>query len=154
VPDPRQTLLLVSNAGTETLSVTASHPVRVAGRGWVPAGDLRPGDSVEAQNGLLQVLATGVDLRVRPVYNLSVENAATYFAGGFEAWVHNQPKGKRFGFPDVFWEWYYRKIKDPGDADFEDIGEAQPYYDDWVCKGKPGPDSKGKSREGKRGKRR
>jgi Pretoxin HINT domain len=89
VPDPRQTLLLVSNAGTETLSVTASHPVRVAGRGWVPAGDLRPGDRVEARDGVLQVLATGVDLRVQPVYNLSVENAETYFVGDLGAWVHN-----------------------------------------------------------------
>jgi Pretoxin HINT domain len=89
VPDPHQTLLLVSNAGTETLSVTATHPVRVAGRGWVPAGDLRPGDRVESRDGLLQVLAIGVDLRVQPVYNLSVENAETYFAGDLGAWVHN-----------------------------------------------------------------
>jgi RHS repeat-associated protein len=93
VPDPRQTLLLVSSAGTETLSVTASHPVRVAGRGWVPAGDLRPGDRVEAREGLLQVLATGVDLQVQPVYNLSVENAEAYFVGDLGAWVHNSRKG-------------------------------------------------------------
>jgi hypothetical protein len=54
-----------------------------------PAGDLKPGDRVEAQNGLLQVLATGVDLRVPPVYNLSVEDAETYFVGDLGAWVHN-----------------------------------------------------------------
>jgi Restriction endonuclease fold toxin 9/Pretoxin HINT domain len=90
VPDPRQTLLLVDGGQSETLGVTAEHPIRVVGRGWVLARDLRPGDRVEARNGVLQVLATGVDLRMQPVYNLSVESDATYFAGDLGAWVHNE----------------------------------------------------------------
>ena len=45
-------LTLVAGSGTrETLGVTAKHPFHVAHRGWVGAGELKPGDRVDSADG-------------------------------------------------------------------------------------------------------
>ena len=41
---PRDDSDLVAAPGAETVHTTANHPWLTTDRGWVPAGDLRPGE--------------------------------------------------------------------------------------------------------------
>jgi hypothetical protein len=99
---PDQPLLAVAledeRGAVETLEVTAPHPFRVAGRGWVAAGDLRAGDPVDGAGGRLRVAGVDETGRSTTVYNLEVAEFHTYFVGRGAAWVHNQckePKKKK-----------------------------------------------------------
>jgi len=47
-------------------------------------------------------------------------------------------------FPQTFKRWYHRQCKKKGDPDIPDKKAADDLYNEWVDKGKPGPDSKGK----------
>jgi hypothetical protein len=91
---PDQPLLTVAledpSGAIETIDVTAPHPFAVEGRGWVPAGELEPGDQVvSADGGELEVASTEDSGRVDTVYNFEVEEFHTYFVGEGAAWVHN-----------------------------------------------------------------
>jgi hypothetical protein len=91
---PEQPLLTVAledeSGAIETIDTTAPHPFQVEGRGWVPAGELEPGDQVEsADGGDLEVASTEDSGRVETVYNFEVEEFHTYFVGEGAAWVHN-----------------------------------------------------------------
>jgi hypothetical protein len=91
---PEQPLMTVAleDAGgaIETIDVTAPHPFQVEGRGWVPAGELEPGDQVvTADGGALEVASTEDSGRSDTVYNFEVEEFHTYFVGQGAAWVHN-----------------------------------------------------------------
>jgi hypothetical protein len=91
---PEQELLAISledaSGATETLDVTAPHPFRVEGRGWIPASELEPGDQVAgADGGDLTVAGAEETGRTGTVYNFEVEGFHTYFAGQSAAWVHN-----------------------------------------------------------------
>ncbi|AGA25728.1 RHS repeat-associated core domain-containing protein [Singulisphaera acidiphila] len=52
------------------------------------------------------------------------------------------PKDKKYGLPDPFWNWYHRQCKKKGDLDAT-AEEALDLYEEWLDKGKPGPDGKG-----------
>ncbi|QGM99944.1 RHS repeat protein (plasmid) [Methylocystis parvus] len=47
-----------------------------------------------------------------------------------------QPKDQRFGLPKLFWRWYHREVKLPGDADLC-YEEACELHDEWCRLGKP-----------------
>jgi RHS repeat-associated protein len=47
-----------------------------------------------------------------------------------------QPKDKRFGLPKLFWRWYHRECKQPGDSDLT-YEEACDFFDEWCRLGKP-----------------
>ena len=92
---PDQELLALSledaSGAIETLEVTAPHPFRVDGRGWVAAGELEPGDQViAADGGRLSVAGAEETGRTSTVYNVEVEDFHTYFVGQSGAWVHNR----------------------------------------------------------------
>lgn len=57
-----------------------------------------------------------------------------------------QPKDKRFGLPDDFWDYYHRHTKEIGTPDLKSRREADPYYKDWVRSGRPKGDKKGQNR--------
>jgi len=48
---------------------------------------------------------------------------------------------KLFGLSKRFWNWYHKKIKQPGDADLDKDG-ADFWYNQWKDMGKPRPDNK------------
>ncbi|GBC59934.1 hypothetical protein DENIS_0876 [Desulfonema ishimotonii] len=50
------------------------------------------------------------------------------------------PKDKLYGLPKKFWNWYHRKIKQPGDPDLTKE-DAYDYYEEWKDSGEPGPDN-------------
>ena len=74
----------------ETLGASLEHPFRVAGRGWVGAGELKPGDRiVRRDGGSLTVKQVVRDPVRRDTFNFEVAGVHTYFVGGLGAWVHN-----------------------------------------------------------------
>ena len=73
------------------IDATTSHPFYVVGKGWVAAGDLAVGDSIQAISGDVGVV-TGLKLekldKPIPVYNLDVEDFHSYFVAD-GVLVHN-----------------------------------------------------------------
>jgi hypothetical protein len=84
-----ETLLLQMDGG-EMVETTAEHRFAAEERGFVSAGQLRPGDRLSTHN---QRDAAVVSTRARSadatVYNLSVDRLHTFFIGGAGLWVHN-----------------------------------------------------------------
>jgi hypothetical protein len=91
---------------TEAIETTPEHPFYVPGRGFVPAGSLKPDDAVSgAAAGALSVVhlisgqsGTSEVLRVKNLtfenqpflaYDLEVGQDQTFFVGRSGAWVHN-----------------------------------------------------------------
>jgi pretoxin HINT domain-containing protein len=82
----------------KVLTATDRHPFYSATRhGWVAAGDLAPGEQLRTADGKTVLVDT---IRVYTVsdarvFNLTVENIHTFFAGETKALVHN-----------CAWSWY------------------------------------------------
>ena len=80
--------------GGQVIRTTLEHPFYVAGRGWLPAGQLAEGDLLVSHDRVLLpvegVVQTG---EMEKVYNVEVEEHHTYFVGciewGFSVWAHN-----------------------------------------------------------------
>ncbi|MGI2030538.1 Hint domain-containing protein, partial [Endozoicomonas acroporae] len=72
-----------------TIRTTAEHPFWVQGEGWVKAESLRNGHAIAAADGdrVIQDIAP-IRETVR-VYNFSVDQTQSYFAGEDLLWVHN-----------------------------------------------------------------
>ncbi|QDT75656.1 serpin family protein [Lacipirellula limnantheis] len=82
----------------QVIRTTAPHPFFVQGKGWMPAGELRPQDMLATESGSW-VKVDGLEYirRAEPVYNLRVADLHTYFVGRqewkFALWVHNACSG-------------------------------------------------------------
>mgnify|MGYP006293549687 CR=1 FL=1 len=82
---------LVAEEGTsETLETTANHPFWVRERGFVEAGQLKPGDQIyNSKGGWLKVRRAAWTTGRTTVYNFGVRDFRSYFVGQSGAWVHN-----------------------------------------------------------------
>ena len=95
-----------ATGATEVIETTPEHPFHVPGRGFVPAGSLKPDDAVSRadagsssvvrlifdQSGTLEVLRVKnltYDNQPFLAYNLEVGEDHTFFVGTIRAWVHN-----------------------------------------------------------------
>jgi len=87
-----ETLLLQMDGG-EVVETTAQHRFAAEERGFVSAGQLRPGDrlSTHDERGA-GVVSTGARSAEVTVYNLSVDRFHTFFVAGAGLWVHNLKK--------------------------------------------------------------
>ncbi len=74
--------------GPETIRATPIHRFWVAGRGWVMARDLKPGDPIRSVGSTVAVTSVAAD-EVRPVYNLEVAGGHSFFVGGGHFLVHD-----------------------------------------------------------------
>lgn len=83
---PTATLRIVTNDGE--IVTTDIHRFWVAGRGWVMARSLEPGDQIRAIDHIVRVAAVRPDRR-QPVFNLEVLGAHDYFAGRTGFLVHD-----------------------------------------------------------------
>jgi hypothetical protein len=83
-PSPTLRLTL----GSETVVATPIHRFWKAGKGWVMAKDLKPGDAIRAIDGVVKLAATERDT-VQPVYNLEVAEGRSYFVGERGLLVHD-----------------------------------------------------------------
>lgn len=96
-PDGLLILVAAPDGATEMLLTTSEHPFWRVAHGWTPAGELQAGDELYAKVGTLLILAVAVVEGEFEAFNLTVEDAATYFVGDLGAWVHNclgGPHGK------------------------------------------------------------
>ena len=90
-----QTATLVElRVGGQAIKTTGPHPFYVAGRGWVYARELQPGDQLLGHSGSPTVVeSVTITEQAETVYNLTVAEDHTYFVGdaswGFSLWVHN-----------------------------------------------------------------
>jgi len=74
----------------ERLETTPEHPFFVLLRGWVPAGDLHPGDQVRRADGRFGSVQQVIrEQRTAVMYNLTIANAHTFFVGEAGWLVHN-----------------------------------------------------------------
>ena len=73
----------------ETINVTAEHPLWKQGRGWTEAQYLKVDDIVASADGDVLILDNIKIDKPLQVYNFSVENTPSYFAGKSKLWVHN-----------------------------------------------------------------
>jgi RHS repeat-associated protein len=74
----------------ERIVTTPEHPFYAEGRGWTAAGDLTVGDRVRRADGTYgAVQATATAAGPRPMYNLTVATAHTFFVGDKGWLVHN-----------------------------------------------------------------
>jgi hypothetical protein len=83
------TTLLELRTESEKLLTTPEHPF-AAGAGWTRAADLEVGDTIQTASGSTRVL--GIQRRQVPptdVYNLSIAETHSYFAGQSAVLVHN-----------------------------------------------------------------
>lgn len=79
----------------ELIETTPEHPFFVVGSEWVNAGELQTGDTVVSFDGDKGILANGTVISVERIeepqimYNLTVEEAHTFFVGEGEWLVYN-----------------------------------------------------------------
>jgi RHS repeat-associated protein len=74
----------------ETVHTTTNHPWLTADRGWLAAGDLRPGEQVIQLDGsLATVAAVRVVSGTATMYNLTVSHLHTFAVGSGAYVVHN-----------------------------------------------------------------
>jgi hypothetical protein len=83
----------------QVIRTTDTHPFFVRGKGWTPAGELRPRDLLSTDKGdWVEVDAVRPTGESEPVYNLRVADFHTYFVGRkewqFAVWVHNSCGGE------------------------------------------------------------
>jgi hypothetical protein len=76
------------------IGTTGEHPFYVRDRGWMTAGELRPGHALATADGRwLPVAGINDSGRIATVYNVEVEDDHTYFEGdddwGWSVWAHN-----------------------------------------------------------------
>jgi hypothetical protein len=74
--------------GDETIVSSEFHRFWKAGKGWVMARDLKPGDTLRTLGGLAAVSAVDPG-GVQPVFNLDVAEDADFFVGRGGALVHD-----------------------------------------------------------------
>jgi hypothetical protein len=72
----------------ESIVATGIHRFWKAGRGWVMARDLKPGDTLRVVGGVARVAAVAADLE-QPVYNLEVARGQSFFVGRRGILVHD-----------------------------------------------------------------
>jgi hypothetical protein len=66
--------------GNETIVATGIHRFWKAGRGWIMARELKPGDTLRTLGGLAVVKSVEKE-QVQPVFNLQVADGESFFVG-------------------------------------------------------------------------
>jgi hypothetical protein len=74
--------------GDETVVATGIHRFWKAGKGWVMARELKPGDALRTIGGTARVGSVESDV-VRPVFNLEVAEGQSFFVGAAGTLVHD-----------------------------------------------------------------
>jgi tetratricopeptide (TPR) repeat protein len=86
--NPPQPTERVTTESGEAFAVTRIHWLWKAGKGWVMARELKPGDALRTLGGLATVRSIESD-RTQPVYNLRVAEGESYFVGKSGVLAHD-----------------------------------------------------------------
>jgi RHS repeat-associated protein len=98
--------------------------------GWVPAGELHPGDEIfTSTGGWIRIHGNTWISREQLVYNLDVDGADTFFVGHSGAWVHNQCYDRHHVLPQQFRGLFASRYGINVD-DFS--AEVPRYYHNWL----------------------
>ena len=74
----------------EEIETTPEHPFYVEGKGWTDAEDLQPGDDIRQADGSTgEVESIAIEETSQEMYNLTVDEAHTFFVGDGQWLVHN-----------------------------------------------------------------
>jgi hypothetical protein len=85
--DPVLTELIIDGEWIET---TPEHPFYVEGKGWTFAKDLKSGDQIRQADGTSESVWLKWEIqKYQEMYNLTVDEAHTYFVGEGQWLVHN-----------------------------------------------------------------
>ena len=83
-------LLFRSEHGDEEIVVTHEHPF-FSERGWTAAGQIQIGEKIiTSDERTATLIASEEQAQAINVYNLTVQDAHTYFVGDSQMWVHNR----------------------------------------------------------------
>jgi hypothetical protein len=113
-----------------TIRTTGEHRFYVRGKGWLPAGELRPGDRLRSAHGPDPVVLALTDEQAETVvYNLRVAWYHTYFVGDRDwpcsVWAHNayltprQVQAKLRTYADA----YARRVRNNGGRTYNGLWE-------------------------------
>ena len=101
IHDPASALIEVELSDGSSIKVTADHPFWVdrgidfLAPGWMPAGQLRPGDQLRTADGHpVRVVGLRYNAGTADVYTLTVANDHDFFVGPARVLVHNALCGK------------------------------------------------------------
>ncbi len=86
--NPPSSTFQVNFEGGESVTASIYHRFWKAGRGWEMARELKPGDLLRTQSGVVRV-ATIQEGEVQPVFNLDVASSHSFFVGAEGALVHD-----------------------------------------------------------------
>jgi hypothetical protein len=86
--NPPQPTERVTTESGEAFAVTRIHWLWKAGKGWVMARELKPGDALRTLGGLATVRSIEQD-RTQPVFNLRVADGESYFVGRSGVLAHD-----------------------------------------------------------------
>ena len=96
IHDPASPLIVVELSDGSSIKVTADHPFWVdqgidfRGPGWLPAGQLWPGDQLRTADGHpVRVVGLRYNAGTADVYTLTVANDHDFFVGAAQVLVHN-----------------------------------------------------------------
>jgi len=84
--------------GSETVHPTGIHRFWKAGRGWVMARDLEPGDRLRTVGGLVEVASVKKE-EVQPVFNLLLAGGDNYCVGSLGVVAHDNSFGEPVATP-------------------------------------------------------
>jgi RHS repeat-associated protein len=87
--DQEYNLVVLTLENGETIEATEEHPFSVVGKGWVAAEALTQGDVLVTKDGNIKISSVEREQRTVVVYNLTVENAHTFYIGQDGVLVHN-----------------------------------------------------------------
>jgi hypothetical protein len=116
--------------GGELLETTLEHPFYTADEEWVAAGDLEVGDDIRRADGSYgEVEAIEFIQQPQVMYNLTVDEAHTFFVGDGQWLVHNDCGYPGFG--ELGWTNYQRHPQglSPGIYEYHSWGDENgPIY--------------------------
>ncbi len=106
----------------EELETTPEHPFYVEGEGWVSAEDLEVGDDIQnAEGSTGEVESIEIEQTQQEMYNLTVDEAHTFYVGEGQWLVHNSNICDPRNLPSL--NWLGKSLINP-----ERPGEAKAIY--------------------------
>jgi hypothetical protein len=93
---PNETYRL--DLGGESIVATGIHRFWKAGRGWVMARDVKPGDRLRTVGGAVEVVAVEKD-KVQPVFNLRLDGGDDFCVGESGVLAHDNSFVEAVGSP-------------------------------------------------------
>jgi hypothetical protein len=125
--DQEYNLVVLTLENGETIEATEEHPFFVVEKGWVAAEELTQGDVLVTKDGNVGISSVEREQRTVVVYNLTVENAHTFYIGRDGVLVHNPiGPGNPTPFECQLKSWFNPKFNRTGEPIYLDAPQRLP----------------------------